>query len=233
MKTLIFFTLLLMLQSNLFAQVNFIQNNTGGLVNMADINGISLVKKTYDADIQGSAFLNNDWANADIQLKSGKWIKTAKAKLNAESNKVHFLDSLGRELIADDGLIIKIVLDAPLEAGQKYIFESGYPPTDGQTITFFYQLVEDGKIKMLNRITRPIETFKNELSGEIRKEFVEHRLMYIYADGQMHILKNDKALMMALMKEQKTAIETYLAENKINFKKSADIQKLVRYYNSL
>jgi hypothetical protein len=216
------------------AQLGFTQVNIGGLVNAADINGITLFKKTYDTEIQGSPFLHPEWVNADIQLKTGNWVKVAKARLNAESNEVHFLDSLGRELIANEGLIIKIVLDIPTDTGRvKQVFESGYPPTHGKTINFFYQVLEEGRIELLHKITKPIETFKNEMSGEIRKEFVEHRLMYIYADGELHILKNDKTMITDLMKDKKIAIDTYLANNKINFKKIADIQKLIRYYNSL
>jgi len=216
------------------AQLNFTETNNGGFLEFADRNGKTLLNSKYDPAIEGSPFLNKDWALADLLLKNGAHANRVSVKLNIESNELYYLDSAGKTWIAVDGFVKKISYLKLLEKeGKPDVFKCGYPAIDKQSANYYYQLLTDGKIELLKKIYKTIETFKNDLSGEIRKEFTDGSSYYVFASGEIKAFKNEKGFVLELMKDKQEVIEKYQLANKINFKKIADIQKLITYYNGL
>src|SRR5678809_42137 len=90
-----------------FGQLDFKNSNVGRVMEFADLDGHSLLKK-YDPEITGSPFINDDWVNAKLTLSRGKEIGPLQIKLNIESNELYYLDSTGKELIAAEGLVKKV-----------------------------------------------------------------------------------------------------------------------------
>jgi len=109
MKRILFFILSSFIIHESFCQLEFRNSNVGRLINLEDFNGHSLLKK-YDPDISGSPFINADWTPANIILSKGKAIGPLLVKLNIESNKLYFIDTAGKELIAAEGTVKKIDL---------------------------------------------------------------------------------------------------------------------------
>ena len=90
-----------------FGQLDFKNSNVGRVMDLADLDGHSLLKK-YDPEITGSPFIHDDWVSAKLTLSRGKEIGPLSIKLNIESNELYFLDSTGKEMIAADGLVKKV-----------------------------------------------------------------------------------------------------------------------------
>jgi len=116
---------------------------------------------------------------------------------------------------------------------QKYVFRSGFPAIDEQTINSFYQVLTEGNITMLEFFRKKILQRKNDVSGEITKEFETYEEYYVFLDNQMTKLKKDKDFILSLTKAKEKEVQSYLATNKVNFKKWNDVQSLFSYYNSL
>ena len=111
-----------------FGQLDFKNSNVGRVMDLADLDGHSLLKK-YDPEVTGSPFINDDWVSAKLTLSRGKEIGPLPIKLNIESNELYFLDSTGKEMIAADGLVKKIdCIDYYTKDSTRYIFKNGYPP---------------------------------------------------------------------------------------------------------
>src|SRR5262245_60697058 len=128
-----------------FGQLDFKNSNVGRVVDFADLNGHSLMKK-YDPEITGSPFINDHWVPAKITLSKGKEIGHLQIKLNIERNELYFLDSTGKEMIAADGLIKKVdCIDYYMKDSVRYIFKSGYPAIEGQNENYFYQVFTEGR----------------------------------------------------------------------------------------
>jgi len=156
-------------------------------------------------------------------------------KLNIESNQVYFLDSTGKEMIAIDGLIKKIdFINYYSKDSIRYIFKSGYPNIDKQNENYIYQVFTEGKIELLAKKFKYIRTVKNELSGEIIKDFVDGSItLYVYSFDNMQLFQPKIDFVLSLLIDKHEEVNTFINANKINLRKTSDLIKLFSYYNKL
>ena len=230
----LFTILLACFTSAVTAQITYSEGLNGRVLRVQDINGKSLIKEKYDGEIEGTPFLNNDWSDADLLLSQGKQIKKVKANLNIESNELYIKDSADKVLVIQDFVVNEITFTSRSVSNQEGMtFRNGYPPVDKQSVTFFYQVLADGKIQLLKKMSKTIDVKKNELSGEVSKEFVENSQYYILSNKGMENFKYQKEFIMDFLKDKQVAVDDYVKANKTNFKKIPDVQKLLTYYNGL
>ncbi len=204
-------------------------------MDLADLEGQSLLKN-YDPAVTGSPFINDDWVSAKLTLSKGREIGPLPIKLNIESNELYFLDSTGKELIAAEGLVKKIdCINYYTKDSIKYVFKSGYPPIEQQNENYFYQVYTEGRIELLAKKFKYIRTEKNALTNDVSKSFFDGVVvLYVYAYGVMQPFKPNKNFISTLWEEHKLQeMNNYISENKINFKKTADLVKLFNYYDGL
>ena len=218
-----------------FGQLDFKNSNVGRVMDLADLDGHSLLKK-YDPEITGSPFINDNWVPAKLTLSRGKEIGPLPIKLNIESNELYFLDSTGKEMIAADGLVKKVdCIDYYTKDSTRYIFKNGYPSIEGQNENYFYQVFTEGRIELLARKFKYVRNEKNDLSGDISKSFVDGVVvLYVYAYGVMQPFRSNKNFIASLWEENKQEeMNKYISDNKINFKSTSDLIKLFNYYDGL
>jgi len=214
--------------------LGFDNTNVGRTVNLLDLNGQSLLRK-YEPNITGSPFVNSNWIPAKITLTKGKVIGPIMVKLNIESNELYFLDSTGKEMVAQEGVIRKIeFLNSFSKDSSKYIFKNGYPNIDKQYSNFFYQVLTEGKIQLLVKKFKYVSTNKNAYTSEVTKEFVDGgNVKYLYNGTTIQELKMNKDFILSYMNDKMQSVSKFITENNINFKKMADIIQLITYYNEL
>jgi hypothetical protein len=234
MKRILFFLLIGFFMNESFGQLEFRNSNVGRLINLEDFNGRSLLKK-YDPDISGSPFINADWMPAKITLSKGKEIGSLLIKLNIESNELYFLDSIGKEMVAKEGLIKKIdFINYYSKDSIRYIFKSGYPNIDKQNENYIYQVFTEGKIELLAKKIKYIRTVKDEVSGEITKDFVDGAMtLYVYSFDNIQPFQPKIDFVISLLIDKQEEVNTFINANKINLKKTSDLIKLFSYYNKL
>ena len=141
-------------------------------------------------------------------------------------NKEEFVlpKELVKEIIFTDSSSTKVT---------QFVFRSGFPAIDDQTSSSFYQVLTEGRIIMLEFIKKKILERKNDVSGEVAKEFESYEEYYVLADNQMTKLKKDKSFILSLVKDKDKEMQSYLASTSLNFRKWTDIQSFLSYYNSL
>lgn len=235
MKRILFFSFVSLIINNSFGQLDFKTSLAGRTVEFADLNGRSLLKK-YDPEIAGTPFINDNWVFAKLTLSRGKEIGPLQIKLNIESNELHYLDSIGKEMIAAEGVVKKIdCINYYSKDSIKYVFGNGYPRIDDQNESYYYQIFTDGKIELLAKKFKYVRTVKDEVSGEISKDFIDGSVvLYVYAYSIIQTFHPTKTFISSLWDEGKgLAMDKFIEVNKINFKKTPDLIKLFNYYNSL
>ena len=247
MKRILLF-IFLFYHQGIFGQLEFRNSNVGRLVNMEDISGQSLLKK-YDPEITGSPFLNDNWTPAAITLSKGKQITPLQIKINLESNELYFLDTVGKEMIAVNGLVRRVeFINLYSRDSVKYVFKSGYPAVDKQNEIFFYQVLTEGKMELLAKKSKYISVVKDGFTGETKKSFEDAAtVLYVCIVNTMHVTRSDglqvvyrieqfrpnKSVVLSLLSDKEQMINTFLDTNKINLKKTSDLIKLFSYYNEL
>lgn len=220
-------------QSNLNQQLisNF---GYGTMIEMKDVNGRPLIHKKYDIDIKGTPFVLEDWCDTDLKLTNGSLYNHAKIKLNVEGNEINYLDSLNQNIVLNKGIIKELrFYQKMLTATNTLIFRNGYPFIDKQDTSHFYQVLADGKITFLKFIRKKISVLKNDLTGEVEKEFTEYIEYYVYFNNEIKPLKKNQQFFLDMMNDKAKAVEKFIDTNNTGFRNIESIKKLVAYYNYL
>jgi len=209
-----------------------VQNDFEHSVKIFDQNGKSFVNPYVD--IAGNPFFLEELRLGEIRLKDQSVYRDVPVRLDLVSQEVHFIQNGRTEMFLPAGLVSMLVLrDSTGVAPVTYIFQSGFPPIDNQSALNFYQVLSDGKIRLLKSLRKVIHQEKNEYTGETQREFREYEEYYFFTDNRMEKIKRDKSFILDMMKDKSQQIEDYLQKNKISFRSMEDLRKLVDYYNSL
>jgi hypothetical protein len=184
--------------------------------------------------VTGDPFLLDKWiTTTKLVLLNGSTIRNYKVKFNTNDNSILFLDSLENAKVAMPLLVKELRMADPAELNKSYCIKTGFPPIEKQTEETYYLILSEGKCSLLNYQTKAIVTTKNDLSGEISKDFEKNDTYYLYFNNTMLALKKSKNFLLEILHDKETDLENYIEENKISFKKIEDITRLINYYNTL
>jgi hypothetical protein len=197
-----------------------------------DMNGKAFTNP--DIDVAGTRFFMEAWKYGKIKVNDNTQFGNIRLRLDVKNQEVHFLKSDNVEMVAPAGSIKEIaIIDSAGVQPVTYTFQCGFPAIDNQHETNFYQLLCNGKIKLLKSTRKIIHQDKDDLSGEIKKEFRTYEDYYLYSVISMLRIKKDKAYILDLMANQKDKIEEYTKANNLGYKSIDDLRKIIDYYNSL
>ena len=185
-------------------------------------------------DINGNPYLVNSWGDGSVVLPDGKQA-TADFKLDIYSNHLLFKGKNGEILEVTDPL-----KEVRINAGDKEIsditpvvFINNLPAIDKQTTASWYQLIGDGKVKLLKYYGKKVMESQTVNFDPKKKSFVAFHEYYILQnDAMTRVGANKKAITKAL-NNHVPEIDAWLKTNNINFKSDTDLQKFFVWYNSL
>ena len=221
MIKLIFSTFFVLLSCLLNAQ------DYGGNVFLKDVNGVDI--RTAAASIDNANYLfHPNYLRARLFTKEGKLLGDVKYKLLLQDSRLFYLGSDGSDMEVISP-IIRVEFDMP--NGTVTVFEKGFKPVGNLTENNFYQVLTDGKAKLL--LDTKFVTETKQVYGNGAVTSVEKILNYYgVIDGKILNLSNADQVL-ALMADKKDEINAYLKKEKVKFKKQSDMQSLFNYYNQL
>lgn len=199
----------------------------GGNVFLKDVNGVDI--RTAAASIDNANYLfHPDYLRARLFTKEGKLLGDVKYKLLLQDSRLFYLGSDGSDMEVISP-IIRVEFDMP--NGTVTVFEKGFKPVGNLTENNFYQVLTDGKAKLL--LDTKFVTETKQVYGNGAVTSVEKILNYYgVIDGKILNLYNADQVL-ALMADKKDEINAYLKKEKVKFKKQSDMQSLFNYYNQL
>lgn len=199
---------------------------------ISDVNGRPFESRF--ADVDGTPYLHAAYKYADITLKQGRKFVKVKAKLNLVTQETIFESANGVEGYMEAGMVKELSYADTTEQGiVLYKFQTGFPAVDKQTDRHFYQLLAEGKCALLKSIVKKVIERKNELSGEVAKEFDTIENLYLYVNGEMRRFKKDKEFVLSAMTDKLPTVNQFITDNKTNFKNIDQVVRLLVFYNSL
>lgn len=199
---------------------------------ISDYNGRPF--KSYYEGVQGSPFMFDDWKLADIILSRGKKFEKIKARVDLCSQEAHFITRNNVEIVTPYGLVTEIVLFDSSTAGMDtFRLKTGFPAIDNQNENNFYELLSDGRAQLVKSIRKKIVEKKNDVSGQVEREFDSYEDYYFFNNGVLKKIKRDKASVLDLLNDQKVKMEEFIKSNNINLKRADGLIRLFDYYNSL
>lgn len=209
----------------------FTQKTDVAVVATVDANGRPYVK--VREEVTGSPFFLDGFRKATVTLSNGTQYKNIDLLLDEEKHEVHVVYQ-GHEIIVADGSVKEFSIVDTIEGkGNFYLFRSGYPAYEKNSIHSFYQVMTNGKLILLRFGKKQLVSSKDPISGQESGEYKSYETYYIYKDGKILEFKKDKALLTELMVDQQDKISKFIKEEKTNFKKISSVVELINYYNSL
>jgi hypothetical protein len=242
MRTIIFF-----LTFCVFACVANAQSGTSlEVTGMGDTNGYGFVRftnasalgdktpeKVKDEDISGSPYFDEQWNRAIIVLQNKEAVKVNKLKIDLYRNEVHYVDSLGIELVAISSVIKKVfVLDKKDSSKVKAVFQQ-IVGVDGNSATAFVQVLNNGKTALLKytHVTVFDKGF-DAIAGKNNYSFIAKATYCVLNKDVVTPIKSlDKSNVLAAVTPL-AGTEGWLKDNKNKLKNETEIVNYFNYYNA-
>lgn len=183
------------------------------------------VKEVKPEDVEGSPFLNDDWQQGALTTDKGQGFTDVMLKYDIHNDQLLFRGADGQPMAFADGV-------KTFTLG-KAVYANGFPAVGAQGSRSYYQVLADGKVKLLKRTGKIIEETKSYGSTTSSRSFRKVEAYFIFKDDKMETFKPDKKSVTALLADKATQISAYADSHKINYKNDSDLGALFAYYNSL
>jgi hypothetical protein len=185
---------------------------------------------TAESVDSGNPFFSTDWVKGDVTFSNGN-VQKDKIVKYSELKDILYTQAQGNQY----GLF-----DTPVTQFTIY-------NTDGTTAHFsifpgngkvadnaFFQVLADGKVKLLKKNAKAISESKAGIgTAVVTKTVVDNIDYYLLIDGKAVRVKKDKKAIEAALGNKQTELDAYAQTNKLNLKKDDDLAKLITYYDTL
>lgn len=183
---------------------------------------------------KGTPFFNETYKYATVRMKQGRKLENTRVKLDLVTQELIVEVANGIETNLSAGMISELsYADTTASGIIFYTFKTGFPAVDKQNGKNFYLVLSEGRCSLVKAVVKKTIERRNELSGEVVKEFESTEQTYLFTKGEMKILKKDKDFILSVLADKKTELNQYLSEHVTNFRNQEHIIRLLNYYNSL
>jgi hypothetical protein len=200
-----------------------------------DNQGKPVMEQNY-IDVEGSPYLVPNWFPGKVNLVSGK---TMLAKLKYDLIKDELLfqsprDSLALAFVEPVRSFSFDTFGIPESNLLPLVFGSGYPAIDEQTPASFYQVIADGKVKVLKRYKKIIHSDQVFNSATVTKTFaLKDAVYYLLMNDKIGRIRPGSKVILTALNDKAEKMQTYIKSAKVDYKSDTDLAKLFNYYNSL
>lgn len=199
---------------------------SGGAMRFTDI-------KPKSESTKGSVYYNDLWNQGDIYLYSGEMIKNYPLKCDLKNLKVEIKVDTSVKVL--NFAAVKKIEWYDKSVNKKTLINCG-EFSDFHGIAGFYELISDGKIKLLKKTDLAVvEANYNTLMsvGSKASHYEKVAKYYIENNGKIREIRKGKHPVLKIMSDKSSQIDLFAKENKLSFKKDTDLEKIFDYYNTL
>jgi hypothetical protein len=182
----------------------------------------------------GTPFFTEIWCNSNLQLAGGDIFRNVKTRLDALNNNLHFIDEKGAEMYVSAKELKRVEFTDSVKKDSVLLTFNVYTEQkNGQEKAAFYQVLEEGRITLLNLVAKRIEENKDNFTQRQTREIVLAETGYVYSNNTLTPLKHKSSFWKELMQDKWDAMELFISTKDIGFKATGDIQQIVAHYNGL
>jgi hypothetical protein len=179
----------------------------------------------------GNPFFNPDWVKGDVTFADGNVVKDKLVKYDEFKDKL-FTQVAGT---AKSGEFDQPVTSFTIITADGTLASFSIFPGNGKTSdNAFFQVLSDGKVKLLRKNAKTISEYKANMSSAVTtREVVDNIDYYLLIGGKAVRIKKDKKSVEAALGNKQAELESYIKANNLNLKNDADLAKLITQYNTL
>ncbi len=218
---------ILFLITSIIVSNTIMSQEVGTRIFLRDANGLDIRSKS--ASIENASYLfHPDYLKASLYTKAGKLKSDAKYKLILQENRLFYMEADGADMEVVSP-IYRIEFEMP--NGSITVFEKGFDVIGNLNQNNFYQVLSDGKAKLLMDTKFATETKMVYGTGAVT---TTDKLINYYGSIGSKITKVSKEEnLLALMEDKSAEMAAFIKKEKTKFKRQADLEKLFNYYNQL
>ena len=195
-------------------------NASGGQVFLQDASGKYLTSNNY-TDVDGNPYFPKEWVEGTVSLKAGKVIPYNALRLNTISGNLEFK-------FTDKAYdVINPMNEFTLETLK---FRKGFEPIEKQNAETFYQVLYDGKQKLLCYRLGSIYLDSPYNSATKTKKFQLSETYYLQkADGKLHELKKNLKFFLLQIGDNSRQLEEYCKKENIKLRSWNDAVRILEH----
>jgi len=192
-----------------------------------DVSGIPFVATKYSA-VEGFPNLFTDWKKAQVKLKDGTQYKDLDLMYDLVKDELSFKSKDGQPMLFKQSVVQFQFNDME----QPYV--SGIDGGKFFTDRNYLQQMSTGKITVYKRTVKNIIE-KNEYNSVAKTQVFLENSQYFYQlnNGLLGVFKKDKKMLLELLADKQSEVQTFLTKNNIKLKEDKDLISVLSYYNSL
>lgn len=191
-----------------------------------DVNG-KVYRTTASAEVSGDPYFYSEFVKGSIKFKSGKPVEAIQLKYDLLADVILYQDSKGVLLeVADPVHEFTLASNAP--GHRPVLFRNGFKPVNTFTEQSFYEVLWDGKIKLLKKSLKYI-TEDQGYTG-IKQKVINDKVIYFLVKGAetIPVNLNEKSIS-TVLGIPKADVSAFVKENKLDLKKDSDLTGLIEH----
>jgi hypothetical protein len=182
----------------------------------------------------GTPFFTEIWYNTNLQLAGGDIFRNVKTRLDILNNNLHFIDEKGTEMYVSAKELKRVECTDSLKKDSVLLTFNVYTEQkNGQEKAAFYQVLEEGRITLLNLVAKHIDENRDNFTQRVTREIVLTETGYVYSNNMLTALKHKLSFWKELMQDKWAAMELFISTKDVGYKSFDDMQKMVAFYNAL
>ncbi|WP_276501897.1 hypothetical protein [Terrimonas pollutisoli] len=183
------------------------------------------------ADVKGQPFLFDEWKKGSVLLKTKEKVDSVLIKYNLYTDLLLVkVDEQEYQFNID----VQEFLIYHEVSNENLLFRSGYTPVPGMTEKSFYQVLYDGKTKLLLKHKKIITEELTSTPGVKAKVYEERPAYYILtAGGKMEKMKKKGDSILNILGDKKKELTKMAEANNLKMTVDADLVKLLEYYDQI
>lgn len=202
----------------------FSQNPPNSSTWLEDASGRMLMSKNY-VDVDGSPYFPNQWVEGSITLKTGKNVAYNALRYNLISGNLEF-NYTGK---AYD--VINSMKEFSLGSMK---FRNGFPSIEKQDSETYYQILFDGKQKLLcHRIANVFISQDYNSATKTKKLDINETYYLKKEDGKLYEVKKNPKFLLMMLDDKTKQTEEYCKRENIKLKSWEDAVKVLEYADGL
>ncbi len=212
-----------------FAQALGLSGNSQNLY-LSDMRGNPIMTQAY-MDITGSPYLPAKWQEGMVLLKTGQKYDSISIRYNVYDDNVEY-NYRGDAFFFKKGMVREFHFKMKEENSLKLrVFRCGFENTEKNTGNTYYEVLYDGKYKLLKDHFVSIIEIKMYNSASIEKKFQSEEFLYIALPSGLpvRIKKNKKSLLEAINNPK---LEKWLDSQKNKCRNEAQIIETMKFLES-
>ena len=187
-------------------------------------------QKTSYSDIRGSIYLFDDWKQGKTIFSDGSEPQTKDIKYDVIEN---VLIVRGEDDV-ENTFTSPIKQFSILVDGKWLEFKNGFKSKDLKEDIFVQVLYSSNKTSFYKKETKTVIESKGYNTASVEKKIessVHYYLQLNPSNNELIVAKRDTKSLLTIL--DKSQLEHFIKENKLNLKKDDDLIKLLTYYDSL